>query len=68
MSERENRFDDEMLTRKEAAMLLKVNKRTLANWASKGEGPKFFHLRSQKGPVRYWQSEVIRWSQKRYPE
>lgn len=50
--------DDEMLTLKEVAALLRVPEATLRYWRHLGTGPRGFRLGRT---VRYWRSEVQRW-------
>ena len=51
-------MDDRLLNRDEAAVLLRVPAKTLANWAYVGRGPAYF--RAGRRAV-YRESEVIAW-------
>lgn len=42
----------------ELAQLTRLSPSTLANWRSRGLGPKFIRL---GGAVRYWKSDVEHW-------
>ena len=48
---------DPWLTRRDVAARLRVQEKTLANWATKGFGPKYVRL-GGNGPARYRLSEV----------
>ena len=50
--------DDEMLTLKEVAELVRVPEATLRYWRHLGTGPRGFRIGRT---VRYWRSEVHRW-------
>ena len=52
------RLDDEMLTMKEVAALLRVPEATLRYWRHLGTGPRGFRLGRS---VRYWRTEVWAW-------
>jgi predicted DNA-binding transcriptional regulator AlpA len=53
---------DELLTRPEAAAILKIDAHTLACWASLGRGPRFVKFgASRSAAVRYRRSEIDRW-------
>lgn len=59
--------DDVFFTRDEAAEFLRMNPRTLANLAVKGEGPP--HWRSaynRGGKVLYLRSELLAWAGERF--
>ncbi|MFD0915012.1 helix-turn-helix transcriptional regulator [Pseudahrensia aquimaris] len=50
--------NDRLVTRKEAAAFLGFTPKTLANWASSGEGPDFILIRNR---ARYKISNLYRW-------
>ena len=50
--------DDEMLTIKEAAAMLRLPEATLRYWRHIGSGPHSFRLGRH---VRYWRSHVVAW-------
>lgn len=50
------------LTRKEAARYLGVSRRSLDNWATRGEGPRFFKVGRA---ARYRVSDLERWIESR---
>lgn len=47
-----------MLTAKELADELKLSTNTLAQWRSRGAGPRYFHMH---GSVRYFKTDVEQW-------
>lgn len=47
-----------LLSRREAAALLAVPERTLADWAYRGEGPPYYRLGRH---ARYDEAELLRW-------
>ena len=49
---------DEWLTPAEAAVLLKRNVRTLANWRSKGQGPRHY---ARGRWIEYRRSDINEW-------
>ena len=51
-------MDDQLLDRQEAAALLRVPPKTLANWAYSGRGPEYFRVGRR---TVYRQSEVFAW-------
>jgi len=57
------RWCDALLTPSEAAELLRVSTKTLANWRSSNIGPDYLKLGTAKGsaPVRYAQTAVLNW-------
>ena len=55
--------EDFWLTRPETAMRLKLPPKTLAEWASKGKGPKFVKIGRF---ARYRLSDVIAWENKQF--
>ena len=45
-------------TQKEAAFVLGISSRTLANWRCKGRGPAYIRLGKKRSPVMYRVSDV----------
>jgi len=57
--------EDRWLSRQELADRLEVPVKTLAQWASKGTGPRYAKFGRH---VRYRLSGVIDWESRRFPE
>lgn len=55
---------EEWLTRQELSERLKVAVKTLAQWATKGEGPRYARFRG--GYVRYRLRDVIAWENQQF--
>ncbi|MEX1263550.1 MAG: helix-turn-helix domain-containing protein [Actinomycetota bacterium] len=51
-------MDDQLLDRQEAAALLRVPPKTLANWAYAGRGPEYFRVGRR---TVYRESEIVAW-------
>ncbi|NMM22874.1 MAG: helix-turn-helix domain-containing protein [Phycicoccus sp.] len=58
--------DDELMTLKEVATLVRVPEATLRYWRHLGTGPHGFRVGRS---VRYWRNEVVHWleEQSRHP-
>ena len=67
MSRRDNdRVGDELLLPKEAARLMRLSPKTLANWRSSYRGPAWVpEGDGPKAAVRYWRSDIIDWIESR---
>lgn len=50
--------DDELMTMKEVAALVRVPEATLRYWRHLGTGPRSFRIGRS---VRYWHNEVLHW-------
>ena len=59
--------DDELMTIKEVATLVRVPEATLRYWRHLGTGPRGFRIGRS---VRYWQNDVMHWleEQSRHPQ
>lgn len=59
--------DDELMTIKEVAALVRVPEATLRYWRHLGTGPHSFRVGRS---VRYWHKEVVQWldEQSRHPQ
>lgn len=59
--------DDELMTLKEVAALVRVPEATLRYWRHLGTGPRGFRIGRS---VRYWRNEVVHWldEQSRHPQ
>lgn len=59
--------DDELMTLKEVAALVRVPEATLRYWRHLGTGPHGFRIGRS---VRYWHNEVVHWldEQSRHPQ
>lgn len=56
-----------LLTNEEAAKLLNMSPRTLANWRLKGLGPRYTHITDNpKSPVRYRHRDILDWIDSRF--
>ena len=55
-------MDQEILTREEAAALLRVHVATLDRWHALGEGPPRHPPRGKRGKVFYLRGEVLAWA------
>lgn len=56
-----------LLTNEEAANLLSISPRTLANWRLKGHGPRYSHITDNpKSPVRYRHQDILDWVDSRF--
>ena len=62
-AEQPEHADDEMLTLKETAALLRVPDNTLRYWRHLGTGPRGFRVGRT---VRYWRTEVALWLEEQY--
>jgi hypothetical protein len=51
----------EIMTRDEAAALLRVHAHTLARWRYTDEGPPFHQPRGKRARVVYFRSELLAW-------
>ena len=49
---------DRVISRKEAALILGVSAKSLANWAVEGKGPKFIKHAGRNGRVGYRLSDI----------
>jgi predicted DNA-binding transcriptional regulator AlpA len=58
--------DDELMTLKEVATLIRVPEATLRYWRHLGTGPRGFRIGRS---VRYWRNDVMHWldEQSRHP-
>ncbi|WP_342215977.1 helix-turn-helix transcriptional regulator [Nocardia brasiliensis] len=56
--------NEEWLTRKEVADLIKYSTKTLANWGSQGIGPRFEKV--EGGHPRYRVSDVVDWQNNQF--
>ena len=58
--------DDELMTIKEVATLVRVREATLRYWRHLGTGPHGFRIGRS---VRYWRNDVVHWleEQSRHP-
>jgi DNA-binding transcriptional MerR regulator len=58
--------DDELMTIKEVATLVRVPEATLRYWRHLGTGPRGFRIGRS---VRYWRNDVVHWleEQSRHP-
>jgi predicted DNA-binding transcriptional regulator AlpA len=61
------RADDELMTLKEVATLVRVPEATLRYWRHLGTGPRGFRVGRS---VRYWRNDVVHWleEQSRHPQ
>lgn len=50
-----------LIDSKEAAFVLGISSRTLANWRCKGRGPAYIRLGKKRSPVMYRVSDVQDW-------
>lgn len=50
-----------LIDSKEAAFVLGISSRTLANWRCKGRGPAYIRLGKKRSPVMYRLSDVQDW-------
>ena len=59
--------DDELMTIKEVAALVRVPEATLRYWRHLGTGPRGFRIGRS---VRYWRNDVMHWleEQSRHPQ
>ena len=59
--------DDELMTIKEVATLVRVPEATLRYWRHLGTGPRGFRIGRS---VRYWRNDVMHWldEQSRHPQ
>jgi len=59
--------DDELMTLKEVATLIRVPEATLRYWRHLGTGPRGFRIGRS---VRYWRNDVVHWldEQSRHPQ
>ncbi len=59
--------DDELMTMKEVATLVRVPEATLRYWRHLGTGPHGFRIGRS---VRYWRNDVVHWleEQSRHPQ
>ena len=59
--------DDELMSLKEVAALVRVPESTLRYWRHLGTGPRSFRVGRS---VRYWHNEVVHWleEQSRHPQ
>jgi predicted DNA-binding transcriptional regulator AlpA len=59
--------DDELMTLKEVATLVRVPEATLRYWRHLGTGPRGFRIGRS---VRYWRNDVMHWleEQSRHPQ
>ena len=59
--------DDELMTIKEVATLVRVPDATLRYWRHLGTGPRGFRIGRS---VRYWRNDVVHWldEQSRHPQ
>lgn len=59
--------DDELMSIKEVAALVRVPEATLRYWRHLGTGPRGFRIGRS---VRYWHNEVVHWldEQSHYPQ
>ena len=59
--------DDELMTIKEVATLVRVPEATLRYWRHLGTGPRGFRIGRS---VRYWRNDVVHWleEQSRHPQ